>query len=315
MNINQNLKTYISKGNARLFIALLLITSGIWFIIQLSKTYKADLSVNIKFTDIPINQVIDNKKISVNYELKATGFKLIWHDFKSNIIDYSLNKLNQSEQSYLLNTDLIKDSLKNKYFIKEENIKFNKDTIKINFSEKEVKYVKIKPLVSYSFASGYNTIHQLKTNPDSIKVSGKKNILNQIKYIKTKKIKITDVNDTINQLINLRTPKEEIDVKEEQVKIYLPVQKFTEVKKVVSVQITNVPDSIQVNYFPKNVSLNYLVPISKYNDISTEQFKVECDFKDKYSKQGIIIPKVTKKPDYIKNINISPSKIDFFIKK
>jgi len=315
MTFNQNLKNYISKGNARLFIALLLITTGIWLIIQLSKTYIANLSVTIQITQVPIDQVVDKEKFIVDYELKASGFKLFWLDFKTNIIDFQLNELNQSENSYSLASSKIKTSLMDKYFVNEENIKLNQDAFKIPFSEKEIKYLKVKPDISYSFAPGYNSVHQLKTKPDSVKISGKKEILEQIQYLKTEKIDISKVDDTINQLINIKIPKEEIDIDKKQVKVYLPVEKFTEDEKVIPIKIDNVPDSLEVNYFPKNVSVNYLVPISRYNKIKAEQFSVQCDFKNRFSKQGIIIPKIVKKPEHIKNVNISPSKIEFLIKK
>ena len=315
MTFNQNLKTYISKGNARLFFALLVITSGIWFIIQLSKTYNANLSVTVEITQVPIDQVLNRKKITIDYELKASGFKLFWLDYKSNVIEFELDELDQSENAYSLNSKEIKTSLKDRYFVKEENIKLNKETFKISYSEKEVKYLKVRPNVTYSFAAGYNTIDQLETDPDSVKVSGKKEILEQIKYLNTEKINISKVDDTINQLIKIKLPKQDINVDKKKVKVYLPVEKFTEDEKVIPIQLVNVPDSLQVNYFPKNVSLNYLVPISRYNKVKAEQFVVQCSFKDRFSKQGIIIPRVIKKPDHIKNINISPSKIEFLIKK
>ena len=315
MTFNQNLKNYISKGNARLFFALLLVTSGIWLIIQLSKTYNANLVVTIEITEVPVDQVLEKEMFTIDYELKTSGFKLFWLDFKSNLIDFELSKLDQSENAYTLNSKEIKASLTDKYSVNENNIKLNQDTFKIHFSEKEVKYVKVNPDINYSFAAGYNTVHQLKTDPDSIKISGKKNILDQIKYLKTEKVDISKVDDTINRFINIKIPKEEINIEREQVKVYLPVEKFTEDEKVIPIQLVNVPDSLQVNYFPKNVSLNYLVAISKYNKITAEKFIVQCDFENRFSKQGIIIPKVIKKPQHIKNINISPSKIEFLIKK
>ena len=133
--------------------------------------------------------------------------------------------------------------------------------------------------------------------------------------MKTEEVNISKVDDTINQFIKIRIPKDDIKIDRKQVEIYLPVEKFTEDEKVIPIQLTNVPDSLQVNYFPKNVSLNYLVPISKYNKITAEQFIVQCDFNNRFSKQGIIIPEVIKKPEPIKNLKISPSKIEFLIKK
>ena len=72
MALNQSLKNYINKGNARLFFALLLVTTGIWFIIQLSKTYTTNLSITVQITQAPIDLVLEKKEITLIISSKQT---------------------------------------------------------------------------------------------------------------------------------------------------------------------------------------------------------------------------------------------------
>ena len=315
MILADKIKKNISKSNARLFFAILLLTSGIWLIIQLSKTYSKNASLKIDITDIPIDRVIDNKTVQVNYKITANGFKLLWLDLKTNRFDVKFSNFKEKGDHYNLNMDKVTTLVSNKFVIKEKNIEFEQDNIRIDFSERMVKKVDVKPQLSYTFASGYNTIDRIKTTPDSVKISGKKNEVAKLSYLKTENVSVENIDDTISLKVKLKVPSSNINVGIDKVEIHLPVQKFTEDEKILPINLINVPDSLQVNYFPKNVSINYLVPISKYNKINEEQFKIECDFNEKFINQGILIPELVKRPNNIKNISINPYKIEYLIKK
>ena len=315
MTFTEVLKENISKSNVRLFFVLLLITSAIWLIIQLSKTYSTRASINALITNIPIDRVVDNKKVNIDYKLKTSGFKLLWLNLKSNQIELSLDNFQASKGFYKLDVNKLASILSDKYLIEENSVEFDKKMISINFSERQVKSVGIKPQLTYTFAPGYNSVGRIDTTPDSVKISGKRNEVAQLSYLKTEEIKVENIDDTLKLQANLKVPSDNINVETNEVELFLAVQKFTEDEKVLPVNLVNVPDSLQVNYFPKNVSVNYLVPISMYNKVNDEQFKIECNYNEKFIKQGILIPELVKKPENIKNISINPYKVEYLIKK
>ena len=315
MTFVEVLKENISKGNARLFFVLLLITTAIWLVIQLSKTYSTNASLNAVITNIPIDKVVDNKSFTIDYKLTTSGFKLLWLNLKSDQVKLSLEKFEEKEDSYNLDVSEVAALLNDRYLIKNDNLEFDKNTISINFSERKVKSVGIKPRLTYSFAPGYNSASEIRTTPDSVKISGKKDKVNRLNYLRTEKIKIENVEDTLRLNANVKVPSDDISIETNKVELFLPVEKFTEDEKVLPINLVNAPDSLQVNYFPKNVSVKYLVPVSKYNKINIEQFRIECNFNEKFMKQGILIPKLVMKPGSIKNVSISPYKIEYLIKK
>lgn len=315
MTLLKQLEKTVSKGNARLFIALLLITSGIWMIIQLSKTYRTDAFIKLRIENIPIDRVLSSKLMEVDHQITASGFKLLWLDLRSNTINIDLEEFEETGNSYKLITDKIRSILSERYLIDGNDISFDENEIVVDYSKREVKYVKVRPNINYTFATGYNTVDSIKVIPDSVKISGKKENVDGIDHLETESIQLENVDDSLDQKANLKVPGNNINIGKKEVKLYLPVQKFTEDEKVVAVELINIPDSIQVNYFPKNVSINYLIPISRYNKIQIDQFKVQCDFSEKFTKQGIMIPELVEKPKDIKNVSISPYKIEYLIKK
>lgn len=315
MTLLQQLEKNVSKKNARLFIALLLITSGTWMIIQLSKTYTTDASIKVRINNIPIDKVLSSESMEVDHQITASGFKLLWLDLRSNTLDIDMKEFKRTDDAYILGNDKIRSILSEKYLIDGKDISFKEDEIVVDYSRREVKYVKVRPNINYTFATGYNTVDSIKVIPDSVKISGKKENVDGIDHLETESIQLEDVDDTLDQKAKLKFPGNKIKLGKKQVKVYLPVQKFTEDEKVVPVEMVNVPDSLQVNYFPKNVSINYLIPISRYNKIQIDQFKVQCDFSEKFTKQGFMIAELVGKPEDIKNVSITPYKIEYLIKK
>ena len=57
--------------------------------------------------------------------------------------------------------------------------------------------------------------------------------------------------------------------------------------------------------------VSYYVDLERYDSISSKDFVVECNFKDIKDVQTFFVPKVTKKPDFVKRVHIKQKRIDF----
>ena len=66
------------------------------------------------------------------------------------------------------------------------------------------------------------------------------------------------------------------------------------------------------NYYPKELSVKYIVSIEDYNKINSTDFRIDCVFN---KNQSFLVPEITKKPDFVKNAKLSSSKIQLIIIK
>ena len=74
--------------------------------------------------------------------------------------------------------------------------------------------------------------------------------------------------------------------------------------------------SSQINVFPKMVKLSFKVALSNFNKVSANSFSITCDYA--FSSQNnltYLIPKLEMKSDLVKNVTITPNRIDFLIQK
>ena len=89
----------------------------------------------------------------------------------------------------------------------------------------------------------------------------------------------------------------------------LEVDQYTEEIVTVPVNILS-KENIKYNYYPKELSVKYFISIDDYKKITPIDFRIECEL-DK--NQSTLIPFLTKKPDFIKNVRLSSNQIQVII--
>ena len=69
-------------------------------------------------------------------------------------------------------------------------------------------------------------------------------------------------------------------------------------------------ENIKYNYYPKELSVKYFISIDDYKKTTPIDFRIESTL-DK--NKSILIPYLTKKPDFIKNARLSSNQIQLII--
>ena len=136
--------------------------------------------------------------------------------------------------------------------------------------------------------------------------------VNEINELYTENFVLNEVNTNINETVEVDVSDyNAIEVFPKFVNVKATVLRFTEGTIDIPISVVNKPNDIKINYFPKSVILLYYVDLDNYNEIKASDFIVECDYKDLEDGQTYFIPKVVKKPEFIKRINIKQKRIDF----
>ena len=67
---------------------------------------------------------------------------------------------------------------------------------------------------------------------------------------------------------------------------------------------------LKYNFYPKELSVKYFISLENYKKINPIDFRIECIFD---SSESTLIPKLTKKPDFIKNSRLSSNQVQLII--
>ncbi len=309
-----------NNRKVKVFLFILLLTSIIWLLIELSKTYVSTALFEVQYTNIPTGKLLHSKPIKeVNITLKAPGFSLLKYKIRKNKLNLSLrNVVRRGSNHYVLPNQQIAN-LTTQLSGETEIITVLNDTIYIELGNNKSKKVPINPMLDIKFKLGYNLTEPIKIKPDSVLITGSERLVDSIQELETEVLKISNAYKNIDRDLDIIMPLESLNIIVEfkSVSISGVVDKFTEGKFIIPVTFINKPAEIIINTFPKEIEVVYQGGLSNFNKITTNSFLIVCDY-EQYKKDTLIkylTPVIKHKSEFISSLKVNPSQIEFLIQK
>ena len=303
-----------------LFILFFLISVVFWFMTKLSKEYEGTIKFPVIYNNLPDNKLLQENPLDfIDIHVRATGFKLISSKIspKKLVIDAS-NLYSKSLTDYYLLISQQKLGIQKQMITGVEIDHFIKDSISFNLGVLKVKKIPVKLMSDLTFANGYELNEAIHIEPDSIEIKGPESILDTISFVSTTLFQIKQLNSSIKEVITIEKFSRESNIRtvQQKVEISASVEEFTEGEVEVPVNLLNSPNNTSISTFPKLVKITYKVALSNFNKVSSSAFLIECDYNmSKVNNLPYLIPKLVENSSLVRNIRISPMKIDFIINK
>lgn len=305
----------------KIFLFFLILTSIIWLLIELSKSYVSTVNFNVEYTNIPADKLLQSSPNSkLDFVIKAPGFSLLRYNIKSPSVQLNLETvLKQKGKFFLLPNNQI-SNLNKQLPSDVEVVNVVKDTLFIELGINISKKIPVVSNVDVKFKLGYNYLEKLRVTPDSVVIIGPEKYLDTISKINTVSLKLAEVYETIDQDIELLIPNnnKHITISNEKVRIFGEVDKFTEGILNIPVTIINEPENgDKLNPFPKEIKIIYTVSLSNFNKVNANSVSVIFDYME-YKNDSLIqylSPVIQQKSEYIHSLKIVPSKVEFLIQK
>jgi len=191
-------------------------------------------------------------------------------------------------------------------------IRIQPSMIKLVLSPIITKILPVKPVIIGHPAKGYK-IESIKVIPNKVAVSGPKNELKKLRYIKTMPININNASTNITDKIELNLDKLHCDTSENEKEVTVIVKIVPKVAtlKLSHVPVVIVPPNKNISFWPDIVSVVLEGSVNKLNKLNINSIKAKIPSnnitKNQYVRPIIEVPKgiVVKRiiPDKIK-INI-----------
>ena len=313
MIVKQLFEQLFSK-NYKVYLLFLILTCLLWFSIQMVKTYNYKSEMFVEVVNIPKHIVIDTSSQKINFNIKANGLNLWSHNLNKNI-KISYQDFEKDSIKLIISSNQLRSELSDFFEIGIENVSLNLTSLKFGYQKKQTKIVKIRSDIKYTFSQGYNTLKSLELDPDSVMISGSQKYLDQVDHIQTEKLNLKNVSDTIRGSIRLEKSNPNIDLSKNEVKYYLPVEKYSEKAIRVKIEILNQPDSINMNIFPNQAKVSFLVSLKAFDKISDLDFKVIVDYNKRFKDDAVMIPEFKQYPGNILKPKLHVKKVDYLVRR
>lgn len=313
------LSSFKSK-KINVFLLFLLFSFIVLVFLKLSSVYTKTIRFQVNRLNVPENHVILNNNNQVlNLSVRTSGFNLLKYYYKNPQIDidFKRNLFIKDSTYYWIQSKGF--SAINDQFAKDvEIISMTPDTLKFRFDVNAVKKVPIQSEVHLNFQPGYDLLEDISIEPDSIKIIGPEMLVSKIKSIKTDSLVINNIQADINQEVTLILPdnkEENLVFSHSKVLVKGRVEKFTEGQLKLPVNVINVPQDINLKYFPRKISVTYSSSLSNFNSIKAGDFKVVCDFAKVVEGTNYLVPEIVQKSDHARHVKMSKQPIEFIILK
>lgn len=305
------MKIFSNQGKFNVFLIFLVLAISSSLIGKLTSTYDKNIIFKLEVIDVPKDKVIYEKSHdSVLLKVRGYGFNLAKYYFETPSLEISVKKLKEINNTFLWDQKENFNETKLSFDSSVEMLNISEDSLFFYFDQYISQKKYIKPNVSIDYKPGYDSFKPYLITNDSVTILGPRDILKEIEYVDTEFVRLNNVNSDVNINLNLLKPAfDDLTFDFTDVQYKLEVDQYTE-------EIINIPVNIlgdnnyKYNFYPKELSVKYFISVDNYKKTSPIDFRIECLFDQN---QSVLIPSLTKKPNFVKNVKLSSNQIQLII--
>ncbi|WP_373057477.1 CdaR family protein [Zunongwangia sp. H14] len=299
------------------FSVFLFFSALTWLLVQLSKEYTQIVQVPLTYINAPLDKSLSAEKPQeVDMRLHEQGFYILYYRIFRPKLTIDLAKTEVDGNHLVYEIENNRNAISEELGIDFDNATFLDSEIQIPFQPKQERRIAVVPNINVNYAVGYSAGEGVQLEPDSVTVSGPKSIIDTLQSVPTLPINRNNINRDITGQVKLDTTHlGMLSFYRDEVGYSLEVEKFTEGSVQIPVEVRNVPESLNLAYFPKKILVYYQVNLEDYDRVKPSSFKVVCDFKNVNEGEDYFLAQLVEKPDFVNNIRLSERKIQFVIKK
>jgi len=310
-------KSWVKRGPLKTFLFFLGFSTVIWIFVQFSKQYTTVIELPVSYINIPKDKIIlDNSKKYLDLRIKDNGLNIAINHFFPKELKIDLSDAEPLDGQLVFDLEPHKAAIFSQLRIDFEDAGFLQENLKIDFQQRAVKRVPVKSNINLGFSVGYSALEKIKFQPDSITISGPKNILDTLQQVYTRSLKIGNINKDIDGVIKLdKKNLASVTFYQNEVNYSVRTDKFTEGKVEIPIEMINVPENINVVIFPKSVIVYYQVSLNQFDKVKPSDFNVVVDFKNSFDSDGYLLAQIVQQPKMVNNLRLNENKIQFVIKR
>lgn len=328
-NIEDNIRKFLDTRNIKadrrliVFLFFVVLSTIFWFLNQLEEEYVTEISLPVRYTNFPSDKILVNDLPNhFDLRVRAHGYKLLEYKISNKFLPFSINVNSltlrmHSQSNYakffsltrLLNRD-IEDQLRSEL----EIVSISPDTLFFEFADRIFKKVPVVSQLNLVLASQYMIKGNIQFDPDSITISGANPIVDTIEQVYTKQLDLLDLNKNYNDEVDLAEIRN-VKFSDKEVDVIVSIEKFTEGAQKVKLNVINVPDSLIIRTFPKEITVTYFVTLSDYEKVLPQLFEAVVDYNETANPDNKLNISIHNFPDYIQSLRYNPKSVEYIIER
>ena len=305
-----------SKWKSLLFFFFL--ASLFWLLTKISKEFTAPVSAAIEFINVP--ETVSLKEANANeitFNFFTNGYDFLGYKLKQPTLKIDVSQFSTENKSsiHITNGQLLK--VINEQFPSSRSANtLSLDMLSLTVDPIVRKKIPVVVQKNINYKNGFRQIGAIHASPDSVFVSGPKEIVASIDSITTENIKLELVDSNVSTLVNIAAPEiAGISLSNETVSVSWVVKEIAQKEFEIPVKIINKPSSETIKIIPNTVKIRVDVTLDHFNEITAKDFEIICDYKERNTDKNFMIAHLKSTPEWAEHVELGTQKIDFLIFK
>lgn len=302
------------KKNIIIFFSIFVLSLLLWIYLSLNLFYTITLIVPLD-VNVAKSQALASKiPPSIYVTVKGKGWDLVGLLISENLT-YNLDLTGVKKDIRINTFQAVTERLNIPHDV--EILNTYPVTVRISFDKVQKKRVRVRNNISVILKEGYKIVGNPEIIPDSVKITGAKSILSEIKYIPTETKTFENINESISVVVRLSdTLSNLIRIEPQEVIIEYNVELSAEKSyEDLSIVVYNVPLDKDVLLIPPKLKLNLRGGVEQLSQINPSEIIVGIEYNMIESDTlGFVIP-IIELPIDVDIINFEPQKFQYIIKK
>ena len=300
------------------FSFFVLLSAVFWFLQVYRQDFLATYNIPIKYTEVP-DSIIFNAPLpeSIEVTVKENGYGIFRYYFtkRKDTLNINVAEVFETSSNFVLSSSALQQVVKNQMLGTSSLVSYNPTYITFQYTALKQKKIPVIFDGQIYLSPGYLLNGDIDTKPDSVIVHGSETVLKNMNYAYTTNDTIHDFSSSENPVYKIKEI-ENVKFTPNEVEILFPIDKYTQKNITVPITCVNLPENLNVKFFPSAVKISFLVGLSNYQKISENDFSVQFDYNDLKNVRDLLIPlRITSSPDHVQNLAMSPTEAEFIFEQ
>ena len=173
--------------------------------------------------------------------------------------------------------------------------------------------MQVRVPLDLNFRENYQKYGSFKISPNTIDIYGPSHILDTLSFVYTNILNQNDIVQSVNSTLKIQLPNKFLSTKNSDVNFIQEVARFTQISKLISIKIRNVPKGKKLIIKPAEVELSYWVAMQDVDKINASDFFIYCDYNEVDMTQNDILNVFideSKIPSIVQKVKYHPSTVE-----
>ena len=300
------------------FLLCVLFSASIWLVLNMSRDYVAIVSIPVVArSNIEGRSALSSSEATATAQVSASGFRhfVLSRPRKRAVqVEFAATDFRyvDSDRFSIANTALYRyasqifgDGVTLDSFISED--------LEFSFPEESYKKVPVHPVLSVDFEPQYMAQKPLTLQPDTVLVYGEPSRLENVEYVSTKPIDLTEVRSSVHGKVRLETPSG-VRLSHEESVYSMEVTRYVELRSEVRIETRNVPAGVNLAVLPSTATVTFRCAFPTAADPS-RQVHFYIDYRDfTGSRGGRCVARCDGLPANVIDYSVSPEVFDCLVR-